>query len=594
MLLVLLACETPTEDVATKADPTLDDAPLTVTFDDASTSPLVEDAAAAVALAPAWLRGDLALAFAQQESDEQEGLAAVLLDLADPALIDEVAFAMAHTSSEVLAARKFYPQLLVENAQRIYDVDPLLDYVRLVEVGEPGVDDDWYTTTAYQVMVDGLVEEVTLDRDVYYWFVVHPRIEDEHPWYVDAWDACTRDDLECHTTPESGTFWRSFLWSEAAESCPEGESCPVLAEYLPGETVLWGDPDGDDAVHAIAAFMLSSPGDVRWFDFGAYGERSIQPNRIYALGRGNCGEWADMTSALSRTALIPNVNVTPSSWDHTWNAFFQDDWIPWEPVNWAFDPAYGSGYATYGTRGDTSIFYQSEDYTSTVADLQVVVRDAAGMPVDGAAVAIWSPYEGSWWYAGEQGTGADGVATFRVGADKEFAFAVRSALGEFPGDGYIDQATAGIPVGEVAVVDVALDGALPTAPVPAVVAVAGDMHVAATVAVEGRTNTLSMRFDEQSTAVTPAPTLDSWVMSEADYAAFVAGEEFQVAAEGLAADLPTGSRWVLVVANLRSQNTAVVGTLAGTAEVAGGRPVALERDLVLLPGKHVAIGISGG
>ena len=83
-------------------------------------------------------------------------------------------------------------------------------------------------------------------------------------------------------------------------------------------------------------------------------------------------------------------------------------------------------------------------------------------------------------------------------------------------------------------------------------------------------------------------------MSEADYAAFVAGEEFQVAAEGLAADLPTGSRWVLVVANLRSQNTAVVGTLAGTAEVAGGRPVALERDLVLLPGKHVAIGISGG
>lgn len=580
MLLALLACAPETTDTpndAALADPL----PLAVLAGDGLTA----DAEAALLRMPAWLRPDLRLALSSQKTARQDELAAVVLGVDDPYLLDEVGFALAHLSPEVLKQDNFHPELVVENARLIYEVDPLLEYVALVEEGDPEVDADWRTTTRYQVEVDGVVTTYDLDPDLYYWFIVHPRIEDENPWYIDAWDECTRSTLECAAEPDTGHFWRSFLWSAAAETCPDGEACPIVQDYLPGARVLWGAADGDDAVHRVAGMLLDSPGEQRWMSFGAYGERSIQPNRIYALGRGNCGEWADMTTAIARTALIPNVNVTPSSWDHTWNAFYTEDrWIAWEPVNGWFDHPYGSGYATYATRGDASAWYQTEQYTENVGTLEVTVLDRADRPVDGATVALWSPYDTSWWYAGELVTDLTGAVSIPVGSDVEFAYLAASDLAE----DYVSATTNGVAAGTIQSVTLTIDARLPRVPEPASAGSLGALAVSVAADVAGRVIGASYRHEDRSSQPGPAPSLQTWLLSWEEYDAFVNGEDFSSAD---ALDPEVGG--VVVVANLASNGTAAIGTVTVTTSAPDTTDGALQLPVALWPQAWIAVAVGG-
>lgn len=563
--------------------------PAAMALADAADEGLTEDAKEAVGLVPTWMRADVELSLRKLGEEDQDLVSGALLGLANPGLADEVGFAIAHLPWETLKAKKFDPQILVENAEQIYAVDPFLDYVELVEVGTEG-EADWYTTATYKVEQDGAIVDWTLERDLYYWWIVHPRMEDEHPWYVDAWAECSSGSLECQApSAEGGTFWRSFLWSTAVETCPEGETCPVLRDTLPGVPVLWGAADQDDAVHAIARFMLSSPGGSRWLNFGAYGERSIQPNRIYALGRGNCGEWADMTTALSRTALIPTANATPSSWDHTWNSSWVDRWFAWEPVNWWFDHPYNSGYATYITRGDTTIELQSELYTTT-STVEFHVTDAAGQPFDGASVIAYSPYQGSWWYAGEQATDLDGVARFVLGADKEYIYQLAYTVGEESGVTDAAYATRGTPAGETTVVDASLpvEVAARAAPMDAGFGGSG-ATVSVSLAAEGRLAADSKRFGEQGSLAVAAPPLTRWVLSPGDYDAMLAGESFSVLPGD---EIDPSEPWVVVIANLDGQATsALVSADIAVAPVgeafAGTAAHHVER--ALLPGEHLAV-----
>jgi len=584
LLLLSFACAPPPEAKPADTDetPAVEaPAPAFTPLDDG----LGATSEAALARTPAWLKGDLALALAGVGSERREELASLLVELDDPALLDEVAFGIAALSPGVLKADNFHPQLLVENARGLYEADPYLDYVELVDVGDPEVDADWYTTTRYRVEVDGKVVEQEIDRELYYWFVVHPRIEDENPWYIDAWAECTRSGLECAASPEEGWFWRDFLWAGAEERCPDGEVCPIVPDYLSGLDRLWGAADGLDAVHAVAGMMLDSPDETgRWLSFGAYGERSIQPVRIYALGRGNCGEWADMTTAISRTALIPNVNVTPSSWDHTWNAVWAERWIAWEPVNWWFDHPYGSGYTTWATRGDASMWYQTEQYNSNNATLDIRVLDDEGVPVDGAAVVLWSPYDTSWWYAGELVTDLTGTARFTVGADKEFAFLVTSDLGEYPaGGGSIDYATRGIEAGGTETTEVRLSGRMPTRPEVGLVDAGGDTPLVVDVVAEGRVSGKSYRMGDRSSQPTDAPPLDVWVLTEEGFDAFQAGEPFEALDGELAAD----GTYVVVVANLAATSVSAVGTVSMRFGEA-----AWSSTLALAPGEHLAVALA--
>ncbi len=333
---------------------------------------LTELALEAVAMSPSWIQDDLVIAFDRQSAEHQDELAQLLVDNDEPWTWDEVAFTIAHTGPEVLSADWFHPQLLLENARLTYEHDAQLDYVEIIDVGEPGVDADYYSVTAYQVeTADGERVERQVERDIYYWYVVHPRLEDESPMYVDGWYEC--GSAQCPVSPEDGRFWRDFLWSGAREDCPEGETCQVLDEILPGVEVLWKeklyDREDNGAVGSIVQFVL----DVMDFGVQADQVRSVQPNAVYALFYGNCGEHSDITGASARTALIPNQNASAWGNDHTWNEFWDDGWMQWEPVN----TYVGHWYYYADANGD---YYRSSDKLDN--DCDGAADNGGGEPTD--------------------------------------------------------------------------------------------------------------------------------------------------------------------------------------------------------------------
>lgn len=614
LALALVACQTPAEPQDPGPTEAASAAPAVAPFalDPVEDPDLSELSEQAIDAAPSWLRRDLELAFRRLNDDTREELAALIVDLDDPWSTDELAFSIAHLSPEALEDEDFDPQLLVENVAWIPQVDAELAYVELVDSGTPGVDEDYQTTVRYTVDVDGVLQTVELDPELYYWYIVHPRIEDERPLYIDAWEACSRRGLECPTTAEEGAFWRGYLWQGAAADCPEGEWCPVLEDAMAEATYLWSTTGGGvGAVGAIASFMLDSDETLgRWLNFGAGSERSIQPNRIYGLGAGNCGEWADMTTALSRVALIPNYNVVPSSWDHTWNAFYDpqsERWVRWEPVNWWFDHAYGAPYANHATRGDARVLMVTEDDTDSWFTLQVVVSDEAGQPVDGAVVSVYSPYEDTyWWYAGEAHTDETGTASFTLTAGADFAYRVDSPIGSYPSrSNQIDYAASGVAAGETTAIAATVDGTL-EAPTSRVTA-DPDAEPNATLRISGSVD--EGRLIGESVAYSPdtftveaaAPAVRWFLTDEQGYEAWLDGMETAVLAEGLlgeeaTAELDTRKGRVLVVVNEDTLSTAALGSYSFELEAIGAGPEAMgwSEGLVLPPGDHRAVVISGG
>ncbi len=608
LLLTLAACQGD-QDLDTPTPP-----PAIAPF--ADTAPLTPLGEEAIATAPAWLRADLAIALRKQEAARADALAAQVVDVEDPRYIDEIAFTIAHTSPEALADEDFFPELLALNARLIYEHDAELDYVELVETGVAGEDDDFWTTATYQYLVDGdQPSELTIDRDIYYWFVVHPRIEDENPWFIDGWDACSSRTLECAATPDEGWFWREFLWNAATDSCPTEGHCPTLDTWLPGVSHVWnglGYGDAEGAIREIVEFTLSEPVEgYRWLVFGASGERSIQPNRIYGLGRGNCGEWADMTTALARTALIPNANASPASWDHTWNAFYDGTWVEWEPVNFWIDHPYGVPYSNYITRGDGLVLLQTPDYTDQYFTMEIEVLDSEDTPVPGASVSVWSPWviHGTeyWSYAGEAPTDGDGVATFPLVAQQEYAIRVEAPIGSWPTEaGYIAHASRDVDVGETDVKRYSLEAALPSVLPATEVGLAGEAEatLALTFADLGaRFTPLSQRFGITYTVEATVPEIQVVLVDADNYALIEAGQPFEAAWIGPAADvdleIPLAHDWYLVLSNAAQMSTAVTGTLGVDLEPLdtdaweeSATPLVL--PWALLPGGRIAVRITPG
>ncbi len=584
----------------------------TVAIDLETPTPLTDLAVEAVALAPLWLQHDLALSFQRVEDTLQDDLAQVMVDESDPYLVDEIGFVIAHLSPQVLESKRFFPQLLTENAQLVYARDADLDYVQLEDVGEPGVDADYYTTATYRVQTeDGTIETRTIEREIYYWYVVHPRLEDELPYYIDPWFRCRKDSLECPSNPDTGSLWRSFLWDGARDDCEGADSCPVISDYVAGQELLWKsrayDAEDNGAIGDVINFLQEE------LVFGAENERSIQPNRIYGLGRGNCGEWADMTSALARTVLIPSHNVGAWANDHTWNEFWDDGWNQWEPVNthvlhygYYLDAEGNSGgtpvYAVSATRGDSMVWGRSDPYAVTF-DLELTVQDADGVPVDGATVVLYGPitvypeYEGQWWYITEAVTDIEGVARLTLGEKNQYAVRVISPLGTYPVEEntiapIIDASVAGR-LEQITLP--ALEGSMP-APL-ALAAEASvkepDMTARIELQVDGfRLEGNSARghsFSEPKSA----GTLDRFVVSEADYEKFLAGESFEAidhafraGSETVEVDLKRDTSTYVVLANRETLATAAVGWITVSVEES-----TLETPYRLRAGEHLAIRI---
>ena len=169
---------------------------------------LTETAVLAAAAAPVWIRSILRWKLAQLDAAHQDIVAQAILSVAEPLYIDEVTFAAATLAPGDLTDSTFDPQLLVENAAAIYETAALLDYVELVETGDPLLDDD-FSTTAIYTLAGG--DEVEIPTELYYWYVVHPRIGMEEVTYINPVNG--RNDYRAN----SGVFWRTYFLHQAGD-----------------------------------------------------------------------------------------------------------------------------------------------------------------------------------------------------------------------------------------------------------------------------------------------------------------------------------------------------------------------------------------
>ena len=361
-------------------------------------SNLTAKANAALEKVPAWLESDLALKFCEIGSG-MDVYANLILNAADPRYVDEIAFAVAHTSPEILKSPSFDAYVFSDNAASIYDADRYLDYVNITEKAD-------YTTATYTNAAGAKVE---LPREIYYWYIVHPKITDETPQYINPSNGAVN-------VPPSGKFWRDYLLNH------NDAGYPLLRDALAGVPTLWNGIKNsctdNGAVGVITKWIL----DV--MDFGSGAERPTQPVRIYALHLGRCGEHEDITAAAARAALIPCIGAEDIAEDHVWNEFWYDGaWHQWEPVNVYVDfPESYGGWgkkfpAVNGWRGDDYMWTETAMYTQT-ATLRIAVKDKNGLPIDGATVWIGSEYPGNAAYrmmASWNSTNETGVTEFLVG-----------------------------------------------------------------------------------------------------------------------------------------------------------------------------------
>ena len=169
-------------------------------------------ASLAVERSPAWLRDRLEDRFRNLSDERQQDLAELILDVDDPRLVDEVAFAVAALSLDTIENDEFEAEALLWNARAVYEADEHLQYVEIIDVGVADTDDDYYTTTRYHMLdADGQVVEYQIEPDDYYWYVAFPAFGSEPVTFIDP---VTGDHA---AVEDGGTFWRTYYWDQGED-----------------------------------------------------------------------------------------------------------------------------------------------------------------------------------------------------------------------------------------------------------------------------------------------------------------------------------------------------------------------------------------
>jgi hypothetical protein len=420
-------------------------------------------------------------------ADYHQDRYADLIQNANQKYKDEIAFSIAHMPYENLKAmNNNQTQLFIDNAQLIYEIDQHLDYVEVIEKSD-------YTTTRYRFGEPGNVVERELPRDIYYWFIVHPKITDENVYYIHPDDA----DSNHPTDPsDGGRFWREYLFYHADSAYPLDDSGapddgiddypnpevspPLLKDLLDGVDILfngttWFAPGGN-----YTNFKNTGEDDRRPFDYGYHAiirvsnwvgktlilnqqevsdtERPIQPVRVAHHHNGNCGELQDLTTAAARTALIPATGILLLGEDHVWIEFYDNGWHQWDNY-WSDGGSvidmFDNYWVGWGQRGGSGITkhmgdddaFEATDHYIPKEDLNYVtirVVDNNGDPVDGARVLVISywlsvdiegyqveiPFPCIWNYTDSNGETLFKLATQEIpGGNQNFTFKIISKVG---------------------------------------------------------------------------------------------------------------------------------------------------------------------
>ena len=168
---------------------------------------LTADAEAAIDIAPDWLKMDLKDNFRRLSETNQNSYAGIINNAQHP-YIDEICFEVAHIAPQTLASSMAL-QLLTENVESIYEIAGFFDYVEIVDYDG----DDYYSTTKYKVLEQGNIVEIELPRDIYYWYIVHPKLHKEVPNYINPATGYPAD-------PPTGVFWRDYLMNHRVFQVP--------------------------------------------------------------------------------------------------------------------------------------------------------------------------------------------------------------------------------------------------------------------------------------------------------------------------------------------------------------------------------------
>jgi len=211
--------------------------------------------------------------------------------------VDEVGFIIAHTAVPVLRAMSgtielndpecdYDPGILIDHVEEHYRLKGKLKYADIKEK-------DDYTTIRYR---NGNGEMKELPRDVYYWYVVHPRCRYEVPGST------------------HGDFWRDYLRYDDQY----GKS--LVDVVKDAETI-------HEAVYHLTDWMAG------YMDFG-YDTTDKTPIEIYDIHYGSCGEHSVLTNALGRAVFIPTRLANNWGEDHVWNEFYDavenGSWHHWD------------------------------------------------------------------------------------------------------------------------------------------------------------------------------------------------------------------------------------------------------------------------
>ncbi len=387
-----------------------------------------ENLTAALELCPLWLRAELQNTLLQLTDAKRELYSTLILNTAEP-MIDEVAFAIAHSSPQYLNSDLARPELFTENAAYIYSIDQNLAYVQVVNYGTHNSDPNYYSTTRYKRLnSEGTLEEIEVPFEIYYWYIVHPRLTDEIAAYIDPAIVESNSNHNNNiTAPPTGVFWRSWLYS-----VQEGDY-PVLADTLNQcQTLFNRNGSSGDAIRAMQWWINQT------MSFTSNSERPHQPVRIYRKHMGRCGEYQDYTAAVARLGLIPCTGILSVSTDHVWNEFWESDWVQWEPVNGYIDNplVYENGWgkvfgSVFENRSDGYFRSVTERYSEGSCTIRIRVVDSQSRPVDGARVILaildTTPRVDMIGF-----TGNDGWVVFSVGENRDYRARCETSWGIYP------------------------------------------------------------------------------------------------------------------------------------------------------------------
>ena len=395
---------------------------------------LTDAAWQAVATAPNWLQADLEDKFRELDAEHQDQYANLILDLTDPLIVDEVAFQVAHLSRTLLQNVSVEPEMMKINAELLYVIDQDLQFVEIVDYDDGA--GNFYSTTRYQYLDNGTPVAVDLPYDVYYWWIVMPKVSDERPLIDES---------------VYNMFWREYLYYENDDGYPNLQEVMAPIQYVwDGEQYDWpgGRPFTDDmlAVDCVGNWCTETVPEL------ASGNRPIQPNVIAHEHNGNCGETQDLLCAAARTCLIPTVCTMDILEDHVWcEMWWIDDGKPYQVDRGggtthidnhyiAYDFDYGGSKecsCIWDWRNDGFTYDAIANYSDTCT-LTVTITDSGGLPVDNATVIVasegWSTsnlYRGTW---GE--TDRNGQITFDLGDHQDYYIQVTTDLGIYPASGY--------------------------------------------------------------------------------------------------------------------------------------------------------------